>query len=37
VASDEGIGKGNFYYYFRSKEELGFAIIDREAGENPWG
>jgi TetR/AcrR family transcriptional repressor of nem operon len=23
-----GIGKGNFYYYFASKEELGFAILD---------
>jgi TetR/AcrR family transcriptional regulator, transcriptional repressor for nem operon len=29
VLRESGIGKGNFYYYFRSKEELGFAIIDR--------
>lgn len=26
-----GIGKGNFYHYFVSKEELGFAILDRQA------
>ena len=24
-----GVGKGNFYYYFRSKDELGFAILER--------
>jgi TetR/AcrR family transcriptional repressor of nem operon len=24
-----GIGKGNFYYYFRSKDELGYATLDR--------
>src|SRR5262245_47639103 len=29
VLRGSGVGKGNFYYYFRSKEELGFAIIDR--------
>lgn len=29
VLRASGVGKGNFYYYFRSKEELGFAIIDR--------
>lgn len=29
VLRESGVGKGNFYYYFRSKEELGFAIIDR--------
>jgi TetR/AcrR family transcriptional repressor of nem operon len=29
VLSESGVGKGNFYYYFRSKEELGYAIIDR--------
>ena len=23
------LGKGNFYYYFKSKEDLGYAIIDR--------
>jgi TetR/AcrR family transcriptional repressor of nem operon len=23
-----GVGKGNFYYYFKSKEKLGFAILD---------
>jgi TetR/AcrR family transcriptional repressor of nem operon len=25
-----GLGKGNFYHYFASKEELGFAILDRQ-------
>src|SRR4026209_973235 len=29
VLRESGVGKGNFYYYFKSKEELGFAIIDR--------
>jgi TetR/AcrR family transcriptional repressor of nem operon len=24
-----GIGKGNFYYYFKSKDELGYAALDR--------
>ena len=26
---ESGVGKGNFYYYFKSKEELGYAILDR--------
>lgn len=29
VLRASGVGKGNFYYYFRSKEELGYAILDR--------
>lgn len=29
VLRESGVGKGNFYHYFRSKEELGFAIVDR--------
>src|SRR5438093_10975853 len=29
VLKESGVGKGNFYYYFKSKEELGYAIIDR--------
>lgn len=29
VLRDSGVGKGNFYYYFKSKEDLGYAIIDR--------
>ena len=29
VLSESGVGKGNFYYHFKSKEELGYAIIDR--------
>jgi TetR/AcrR family transcriptional repressor of nem operon len=26
---ESGAGKGNFYHYFRSKEDLGYAILDR--------
>ncbi len=29
ILKQSGVGKGNFYYYFKSKEELGFAILDR--------
>jgi TetR/AcrR family transcriptional repressor of nem operon len=29
VLRESGVGKGNFYYYFKSKEELAHAIIDR--------
>jgi len=29
VLRDSGVGKGNFYYHFKSKEDLGYAIIDR--------
>ncbi len=29
VLREVNVGKGNFYYHFKSKEELGFAIIDR--------
>src|SRR5262245_47079756 len=29
VLRESGVGKGNFYYYFKSKEALGYAIIDR--------
>jgi TetR/AcrR family transcriptional repressor of nem operon len=29
VLRESGVGKGNFYYHFKSKEELGYAIIDR--------
>lgn len=28
VLRESGVGKGNFYYYFKSKEELGYAILD---------
>jgi TetR/AcrR family transcriptional repressor of nem operon len=28
VLRESGVGKGNFYYHFRSKEELGHAILD---------
>ena len=29
VLRESGVGKGNFYYRFRSKEDLGFAILDQ--------
>src|SRR5581483_2166572 len=29
VLRESGAGKGNFYHYFHSKEDLGFAIVDR--------
>ncbi len=32
VLRESGVGKGNFYYYFKSKEDLGYAIIDRVVG-----
>lgn len=28
VLKESGVGKGNFYYYFKSKEELGYEIIE---------
>jgi TetR/AcrR family transcriptional repressor of nem operon len=33
VLRESGVGKGNFYYYFKSKEELGHAILDQLIGE----
>jgi TetR/AcrR family transcriptional repressor of nem operon len=29
VLRESNVGKGNFYHYFRSKEELGYAILDK--------
>jgi TetR/AcrR family transcriptional regulator, transcriptional repressor for nem operon len=29
ILQESGAGKGNFYHYFRSKEDLGYAILDR--------
>jgi len=29
VLRESGAGKGNFYHYFQSKEDLGYAILDR--------
>jgi TetR/AcrR family transcriptional repressor of nem operon len=29
VLRESGVGKGNFYHYFRSKEALGYAILDQ--------
>jgi len=31
ILRESGVGKGNFYYYFKSKDDLGFAILDRLA------
>lgn len=28
ILKESGVGKGNFYYYFKSKDELGYAIIE---------
>jgi TetR/AcrR family transcriptional regulator, transcriptional repressor for nem operon len=32
VLREAGVGKGNFYYHFRSKEDLGHAILDQIIG-----
>jgi TetR/AcrR family transcriptional repressor of nem operon len=32
VLRESGAGKGNFYHYFHSKEDLGYAILDRLLG-----
>jgi TetR/AcrR family transcriptional repressor of nem operon len=29
VLTASGVGKGNFYYHFKSKEDLGYAILDQ--------
>jgi TetR/AcrR family transcriptional repressor of nem operon len=29
ILRESGVGKGNFYYYFKSKDELGYAVLDR--------
>ena len=29
ILRESGVGKGNLYYYFKSKDELGFAILER--------
>jgi TetR/AcrR family transcriptional regulator, transcriptional repressor for nem operon len=29
VLTASGVGKGNFYHYFKSKQDLGYAILDR--------
>jgi len=29
VLRESGVGKGNFYYHFKSKQDLGYAILDR--------
>src|SRR5688572_25959623 len=33
VLRESGAGKGNLYHYFRSKEDLGYAIVDRLLGQ----
>src|SRR5437879_9787439 len=32
VLRESGVGKGNFYYHFKSKEDLGYAILDQIIG-----
>src|SRR2546428_13702194 len=32
VLRESGVGKGNFYYYLKSKEDLGYAILDQLIG-----
>jgi len=32
VLRESNVGKGNFYYHFKSKEELGYAILDQIIG-----
>src|SRR5436309_7605068 len=34
VLRESGVGKGNFYYHFKSKEELGYAILDQRSEEH---
>jgi TetR/AcrR family transcriptional regulator, transcriptional repressor for nem operon len=29
VLRESGVGKGNFYHHFKSKEDLGYAILDK--------
>ncbi len=29
ILRESGVGKGNFYYYFKSKDELGYAALER--------
>ncbi len=31
ILRESGVGKGNFYYHFKSKDDLGYAILDRLA------
>ncbi len=31
ILRESGVGKGNFYYHYKSKDELGYAILDRLA------
>ncbi|MFB3816632.1 MAG: TetR/AcrR family transcriptional regulator [Candidatus Methylomirabilales bacterium] len=33
ILRESGVGKGNFYYYFKSKDELGFATVERAAAQ----
>ncbi len=32
ILRESGVGKGSFYHYFRSKEDLGYAILDEIVG-----
>ncbi len=31
ILRESGVGKGNFYYHFKSKDDLGHAVLDRLA------
>lgn len=31
ILQESGVGRGNFYHHFKSKDELGYAILDRLA------
>ena len=31
ILRESGVGRGNFYHHFKSKDELGYAILDRLA------
>src|SRR5260370_535648 len=33
ILRESGVGKGNFYYHFKSKEDLGYAILDQIVAE----
>jgi TetR/AcrR family transcriptional repressor of nem operon len=32
ILRESGVGKGNLYYYFKSKDDLGYAALDRMLG-----
>ena len=36
IAKEAGIGKGSIYYYFKSKEEIVDAVIERSKRQRSW-